>query len=275
MLAWVFTAIVVASSIIVCFIIFAFTGLCVYPAWLIELQIAFFWFSGVFRYVKHKILMEADKNYDQWDLKPFVGYLFVAHIMFTFFLRFVFRENVYIAYLGTFIVGVVLPASVAFALYPRWLKRQETTKFKPGDIKEMAMKSALALQFMACFPEAKIYVSGHARKHEVGFCLFLYRRKREERPALWEDVLLEVAVDLKRKTALAGREQAQRYIFETVEELSAVFSLPPEAVWDEQELAKPLEEDILKRFDTLLARFPTLSQAPLPVVSRNLPYEIA
>ncbi len=286
MMIWIFFAVVIAGSLIAQYTISAFVvvyggalgiqagNISLYPPWLVELHISFFWYSWVFSALNRRLFDITKKNTYKWDVKSYVGKLFFAYLVISNTLRFALGFDILISYLITLLVVIVIPLYLAFLFHPVMERHEAKSRITGKEMKEIALKNPLACQFMAHYPQSKTYIFENQNKHDIGTCILLFRREREERNEIWEDILLEIPIDMKKKEPLNGSEKFHRYIFSHAEEGSCVLELSPEGILERDVIDKPLEKFDLDRFDSLFARFPPLQEIPLPIAVSGESYEV-
>ncbi|RJP33339.1 MAG: hypothetical protein C4527_04620 [Candidatus Omnitrophota bacterium] len=275
MLIWVFVAVVVGASVTIQFIISSFVmglggvKLQIYPPWLIELHLSFFWFSYVFSCLRRRFFDVTKKNVYKFNMRKLLGNLFFAHLVAANLLRFALGQGILVSYVGSLIGTIVIPLMAAFLIQPMLEKHAAKPRIRGADMKEIALQSATVKKFLSQFPQCKAFVFENENRHDVGTCIFLHRRIRPERNDIFEDVLVEIPIDLKKRMPLQGTEKYRRYIFALAEEGSCVLDLPCEGILERTILDTPLETFDLERFDSLLVRFPSLRDVPLPVAVRE------
>ncbi len=277
MLLWLLIAIGIAGSLIANFTIIGFVGAYggqveLYPPWVVELHLNFYWFSYLFMAFNRKFFhVTTQKDYS--FLKPVFQYSYSLNLIASFMLRFAFNQSILVSYIATFVVLMWIPILLTILYRPYWEKRQESARIDEKQLKSIALQHEMAYRFTELYPDYKCFVIDYAVKNEVATCLFLHRRNRDDLPGLQEDVILEIPIDIKKKIPLKGREQIQRYIFRQGEGASAVMPLPMEDPFNTEEIVKPLDQYILDQFDTIFNRFPSLEITPLPIASRNTLYQ--
>jgi len=249
-------------------------GAPLYPSWVVELHYAFFWFSGVFHSLRHEFHDITKKKSDfEQDMRWMVGYLFYAHILTALVLSLQFEIHVVIAYGGSLVVTIMLPIFIAkYLIHPYWKKRKRSEKQSPQTIAKIALATEVALEFAEKFNPIQTFVFDHLRENQTATCLLLHRCERPERNGLFEDRILQIPIDMKRKQAYTDNAKLIRYIFEDTEDQSAVIELEVPNNWQSIDFDQPLEAITLQQMDQAFPRYPTLHRAPLPIAVRQVDF---
>lgn len=291
---WIFVHIVTACMLIIGFVIAGFvlafnpgaisTGFIhiypplnipfVYPPWLVESMLAFFWFSAVFSSLKRKFCDVTHASY-LWELAPIIGKLLIAHIFLSVVLRVAFNLHLLLAYGGGWLVAVYIPMQIVIYRYPKKKQRLEETQLTAEKLKKITQKSQAVQAFLDVFPSASFYVIDNAVKHKIATCVLMHRQLRKERDRLYEDITLEIPVDLKKRTPLDGKAKVSRYIFQSDEAASAVVELPDLTVGQLSGELLPIDDFTLDKLDASFSRYPSLHDLPLPIATRQGTYQTA
>jgi hypothetical protein len=284
MLWWVYISIVVFASLVINFTIAFFVGMLggatgvggagfqLYPDWLVELHIAYFWFALIAKWLLDvfcnpvRVLDRRKVNIE--ELRGMISYVMLAHMISTGALRLLGVHWMY-AYPIPFAVTVIAPVMIARAALPLWNKRQEEERLSEDAIRAIAEGGNLARQFMRAFPQAQAVVYCNERKNATAFCVFWTRNERDDLPGLREDTVLEVPVDM-RKREVAGDGVLSRYIFLSNDAGTAVQHLPPPHPENLDAPSAPLDAFTLDKMNSAMYRHPHLEEAPLPLVTREL-----
>lgn len=284
---YLFFFVVVSIEICVGWTIYVFTGMRgtpvnVYPAWLWEVLFSFYWFSFVFKSLNKKYFDVTQTRSYVWELKPVATWALSAHFVFVYLLSMAILPlmgvallpRVLIAYLGSYIACVAIPMQLALWLYPRYQKNLESDRIPAAQIRDMALRCPAAQAFIQRHPNYLTFVCDNANKNEVASCLLLDRRSRSEREGFMEDVVLEIPVDMQNKAPIEEKIKASHYVYRNGTEGSAVLHLSEREIPGAVDRApEPLDFDLLRRFDSLMERFPLLDKIPFPLAVRNTPYE--
>lgn len=272
--------VILANSIIV----LAFNelyGKMLYPWWLWDIFVSFYWLTAVFGSLNHNYLDTTKPRTFIWDLKPLIAWLFCIHWVVAYVTSLAILAPLgvpwwlrwIIAYPGTYVFTVAIPMQIAVIVYPRYQKKQIEERIDPGEIRALAMQCDEASEFVKQFPDSKAFVVDNAFKNKVATCLFLHRKTRPEMEGLWEDAVLEIPVDMTRYEPLREKIKAQRYIFQIAEGQSAVYHLPIDDFINRHVDSQRLDDDTLAKFDSSLFRYPSLETTPFSLAIRDVPFE--
>lgn len=238
--------------------------------WIFEIVASLAWFVLLYVVLKHILWDYTRKRTFLWNIKPLVVTLFFLHIGIAFFLRFWLQISIINAYPLSFGFCVVVPT----LMIPLLLKFQEIlghqNRLTGVKVREIAMQSPTAQEFVQTYPDSTFYVYHHTRNHRIGTCLIQHRNSRQERPALFEDLLLEIFVDLMRCKVIPGKERITHYLFQPYQEGSIVMELP-EGDWRNPTV---IPDSVLLQFDQIMNTFPSLESYPLPLAVRKVAFEI-
>ncbi|MEW6236910.1 MAG: prepilin-type N-terminal cleavage/methylation domain-containing protein [Candidatus Omnitrophota bacterium] len=257
-----------------------YVGPQVIPLWLVELILSIGWFAFQYFFIKWLIRLSIlSKGYFQ-EYKTLLVWGYQTQIVAAYILRFyVLRDadiayfhKLGISYLGTYVIFFVLPLAGIWIFHPLFHPKKEAAKWDAKTVKKIALQCVQAQKFYERYPKCRIYVFDHPLKDRYVHCVFTQRIRRHEREDLFEDRLLEVPVDWKKRTVWEEEIQQRRYIFQSGENGSTVLELPAGDSYPRKE--EPLEEESLQRFDDSFNRFPSLDSAPLPAAIQRSPYEI-
>ncbi len=241
------------------------------PAPIVEIMLSAGFFVILFMVLRRVLFEYTKEGHPLFYYRRQIWILFLAHIAFIYLFRFAFNIEIFTAYFSSLLLLVVIPI-VGICLYiPIKERRGERTGMDAGRIRQIALECEIALDFVKRFPKCRIYIYDHAAKNQYGKCLFLHRHKRPENETIFEDVILEVLVDMRSKQPALSERPYTRYIFQAEDFGSTVLELPCSDIPD---LDRPLDESILNRFNGVLGEFPSLDSAPLPIASRQTAYEI-
>jgi len=263
--------------LIVCLL---YVGPSVIPIWLVELILSIGWFIFQYFFIKWIIRLSIlSKGYFQ-EYKTLLVWGYQAQIIAATILRlYVLRDaniayfhKLGISYLGTCVVFLALPMAGIWIFHPLFHPKKEGMKWDAKTIKKIALQCVQAQQFCEQYPNCRVYVFEHAIKDRYVQSVFAQRLRRHEREGLFEDRLLEIPVDWKKRTVWEEEIRSRRYIFQSGENGSAVLELLAEEPWPRKD--EPLEEEWLQRFDDSFNRFPSLDSAPLPAAIQPSAYEI-
>ncbi len=235
--------------------------------WLLEIPASLVWFVLLYRVLRWMIWDITAKRTFLWDIKSLIVWLFVLHIGVALMLRFGFHYSLFAAYPLSFVICVGLPLATLAAMEKRREHLRHQPRLGARQILDLARSCLPAQDFLSRYPLHAVYVFNHTRDHQAATCLFHHRRRRLERDDLFEDVLLEIGIDMRIRQALPDRVRFTRYLFQPYQEGSIVMELEGEA-GDEEE---PISPDTLDRFDQILNRFPSLADDPLPIVLHRGP----
>lgn len=280
MLVWLFFFVVLTILLLV-FVIFYFIsgGMVYFPAWLVEVMLSFYWFSGIFKVLK-------DKYFDPTRLTPvpplfqslavscFLGHIAAAYLLSLGILPWFtdsLLRRILLSYIGSLLVGVYAPMAVAEFWYPRWVRKQESEAAGAEEIVALALTCPAARRFVEVFPGCQAYIFNNQVKNAEAACLLAFRRERTERPGLWEEFTLEVPVAWRSQHAAGERIHPDRYIFQTDDEGSTVMHLPDPARWEDHAQPRPLEESWLECFDRMVNRYPPLGRMPFHLAVHPAP----
>lgn len=277
-LLWVYATIVVTGSLGVNFTIGAFVKMFgqnveLYPPWLLECHYAYYWFSVVLLALFDKFSANFLKSTYMEDLQWMVDKVLIVHIATVIPLR-LLGFHWLAVYGGSFVVTVVAPVAFASWYYPRWLKKQESEVINSASIIEIAKQSQAVQMFLKLFPAARMYVFDNKLKHDRATCLMQMRRKRHERDGLLEDVLLQIAVDLKGLKPIEKDVKLSRYLFYEEDGRSSALHLPEPTLDDADTFNAPPDDFSLDKIDSAPYRHPSLVEAPLPIAARGVAYEV-
>jgi hypothetical protein len=284
---YLFFFVVVSIEICVGWTIYVFTGMRgqafnVYPAWLWEVLFSFYWFSFVFATLNKKYFDVTQPRSYVWELKPLAGWALSIHFVSAYLLSLAILPlmgvallpRVLIAYLGSYALSVAIPMQLAMMFYPRYQKRLESDRIPASQIRDMALRSPSAQQFTQRYPNYLAFVCDNAHKNKVASCLFLDRRSRPEREGFMEDIVLEIPVDMQTKEPIEDKIKTSHYVYRNGAEGCAVMHLSDkETTGDGDRAPEPLDFDLLRRFDSLMERFPLLDKIPFPLAVRDTPHE--
>lgn len=238
--------------------------------WVFEIIASMFWFAFLFVFLKRVIFDFTKRRTLFWNIKPLIVFLFFLHIAVAVFLRFGLQQSIFTAYPFSFALCLVLP----LILLPLYVKGRDQygniARLSPERIRDIALQSPAASDFLQRYPDCAIYVYNYTHKDLVGTCLLQHRCARPERPNLFEDILLEVLIDFPNRAPFAGKERFIHYLFQPYQDRSIVMELPEQ---DFREIVT-LDEMTLARFDQIINAFPSLDRYPLPIAIRKIPFEI-
>lgn len=228
------------------------------PGWMVELLMSYFWHSFVFVICARLYMKQADRHEFLRGKQLFFGWLFTIYLSVVLVLRFVLDVDYRFAYTVPIVVCVYFPFYVYLMWYPVYAKKADLARISPKRLLGLVKESPQVQAFLRCFADVKAYAYQIERKHHEAKCVFMHRRKREERDEMYEDIVLEVAVDLDAKPQRIVREELTRYLFQEGEEGSAVVHLPSEHEICVDAFQQPLEEIRLIQIDTAFERYPLL-----------------
>jgi len=253
----------------------------VFPFWLTEMMISFYWFGLLYWFLKLRLNQEERAKGYQRLLVKLTGALFRAHIIEAWLLSLVILPmfcdmpiRLLIAYPGTAVITVLIPLALTPMTYNRWAKKQASERIRPTKIRSLALRNQEAQRFIELFPECKTYIYDHKVENQVAVCLFLHRQYRPEREGLLEDITLHVPIDMKTKLPIDNRTSIMHYIFTMDDQSSSIMHLDyddPIAAHKDQ---ITLNEQLLDKFDMQMDRFPSLQDAPFQLVIRKTTFEI-
>ncbi len=244
--------------------------------WILEVGAALVWFALSFAILRRTIWDVTIRRTIMWDIKQIVAILFMLHIAIAFLLRFSYHQNLLFSYLAPLALFVIFPITAYPLLRTLFIKLSRSRRLGAERIKTIAFNTNAAQQFLKKYPDSRIYIYDHDRKHQIGVCLLQYRRARNERPDLYEDLLLEIPVNLQQKSVIEGKERFMRYIFQPYREGSIIMELPDEMpeLDNSSNESNSLDQQVLSHFDGIMNAFPSLEQSPLPIAIRNIPFEM-
>ncbi len=244
--------------------------------WILEVGAALVWFALSFAILRRTIWDVTTRRTIMWDIKQVVGFLFVLHIAVAFLLRFYYKQDLLFSYLSPLVLFVAFPLITYPLLKTLFIKLSKSRRLSAERIKTIASNTNAAKQFLLKYPGSKIYIYDHDRNHQVGVCLLQYRRTRDERPDLYEDLLLEIPINLKQKRVVEGKENFMHYIFQPYREGSIIMELPDDIpqIYNSSDESNSLDQQVLSHFDGIMNAFPSLEQSPLPIAIRNIPFEM-
>ncbi len=252
----------------------------VFPFWLTEMMISFYWFGLLYWFLKSRINQEEISQGYQRLLIKLTGALFGLHIIEAFLLSLVILPmfcsmpiRLLIAYPGTALVTLLIPLALTPMTYNRWAKKQASERIRPTKIRSLALRNPKAQRFIELFPECQTYIYDHKVENKVAACLFLHRQYRPEREGLMEDITLEIPIDMKTKLPIDNRTSILHYIFTMDEQSSSIMHLDyddPLAACKDQ---TTLDEKLLDKFDMQMDRFPSLQDAPFQLAIRKTTFE--
>ncbi|MFB3785008.1 MAG: hypothetical protein ACE15F_01425 [bacterium] len=235
--------------------------------WLIEIPASLVWFILLYRALKWMIWDITAKRTFLWNIKSLIVLLFVLHIGVALLLRFGLHYSLFVSYPLSFAFGVILPLVTLTAVEKTREKRRYHPRLDARVILNLAQSCPPVKEFTRRYPIRAAYVFDHTRNHRVAACLFHHRRERPERADLFEDVLLEIEIDMRIRQALPDQTRITRYLFQPYQDGSILMELVGEA-GDEK---LPLSQETLLRFDQILNRFPSLADDPLPIALHRGP----
>jgi len=274
-MAWNFVFIIVTASLLVCFTIAAFTGRVAYPPGLIEFHFLFYWYSTVVRQLNLSYCDITKKNADEGEMRYWAEKTVNAYIVLSLLARFVLRQNLLVSYIFPLIPVIILPMLFVQHILPRKRRIYENKYYDVKTIKEAALKSPEAQAFLRRFGSCQTYVFHHAWRNEIATCLFLHRRRREERPELYEDIALETSVHLKTNKNMEGWEKISRYLFQIREDKSAVVEISRHQRMEELPMDEPLDPIVWDQLESSFERYDSLREVPLALAVNPTHYETA
>lgn len=271
--------VVVTSSLLIWFILRAFTGVSVYPTWLIEAHLAFYWFYIVlqslvdfFRTGGRLLASGFEKRTYHENLWFLCDKLFFAHLISTIAMR-LSGIHFLIAYPGSLVVTVLIPLPIALKLYKRWQVVKESERIPAKILVDIARSHNEINAFLENYPDSTAYVADFAKKNQQATCYFVARRDRPEREDLAEDLIAVVSVDMKQRRITEAGVQYIRYLFYEYEDGVAVHHLPEPSPEHPERFDAPPDDFTLDKIDSAGPRHPTLKYAPLPIVTHNSAFE--
>ena len=273
MMIWLLMAVGKYTLVVLYAVFYDTRGIVIYPVEIVEVQLSFYWFSLVFHYLNTYFHDIAGTRSELTDISPVLSCLFVAHMISAYIMRFGLNLHYIYSYFGSFLAIIVIPLPIISFLYRRYRKAQKNVQVPAIKVKNSALQNPVAEAFVQQYPSIRTFVYNHLRENQTARCLFLHRRRRDEKPDLYEDILLEIPVDLKSLQPLPGQERVTNYLFQTTHEASAVLEQPLDEAWHPLALEKPLDADTLEKMDYLIPRYPSLLDKPLPLVIRNFQVE--
>ncbi|MEW6236608.1 MAG: hypothetical protein AB1656_14585 [Candidatus Omnitrophota bacterium] len=274
-MGWNFLFVIVTASLLVCFTIAAFTGLVAYPPWLIETHFLFYWYSFIVRQLNLSFCDITKKNTDEGELRNWAEKTVTAYIVLSLLARFVLRQSILVSYIFLLIPVILLPMLFVQYILPRRRIRYDNNYYDAKTIKEAAMISAEAQAFLLRFNSCQTYVFHHAWRNEIATCLFLYRRRRKERPELYEDIALETAVHLKTQKNIEGWEKISRYLFQIIDDKSAVVEISRHRRMEELPMDEALNPIVWDQLESSFERYDSLREIPLAIAVNPTHYETA
>lgn len=238
--------------------------------WVLEIAATTFWFAMLFVLLKRAVWDITKRRTIYGNIKWLIIFFFFLHVVLAFILRFELHQSIFTAYPESFAACVVLPL-ILLPLYQYGVEKYgETARLPSERVFHIALQSGKAKDFVERYPACAVYVYNHSHHDLIGTCLFQHRRKRSERQELYEDILLEVLIDLKKRQPYNGKERYIHYLFQPYQEGSIVMELPD----GESNESNILDETTLERFDQIINSFPSLDRYPLPIAIRREPFEI-
>ena len=244
--------------------------------WILEVSAALVWFALSFAILRRTIWDVTIRRTIMWDIRQIVTLLFALHIAVAFLLRFYYKQDLLFSYLSPLVLLVAFPLIAYPLLRSLLIKLFQSRRLSAERIMAIASTTDAAKQFLQKYPDSRIYIYDHDRNHKVGVCLLQYRRTRDERPDLYEDVLLEIPINLKQKRVVEGKERFTHYIFQPYREGSIIMELPDDIpqIYNYSNESNSLDQQVLSHFDGIINAFPSLEKSPLPIAIRNIPFEM-
>lgn len=238
-----------------------------FAPWFLELHVMYFWFSLIFLLIAGLYKNYAQKHDFLRGKQYFMGWLFTLYVAAVMVLRFAFEVDVMLAYGLPILFCIIIPFNSFFIRHSIITERLEKNKIAPDWLYKIVIESSRALSFLQCFPDAKAYAFQLEQKHSDAKCIFVHRRKRDERPEMYEDIVLEVTVNTNTNPPQIAQEECSRYLFHDGEEGSAVIHLYPVNEIKIETFNQPLEYITLTQFDSAFERYPLLGHLPLALAA--------
>lgn len=236
------------------------------PWFVLESVIAFGFFILLFMILRRILLEMTWEGHPLFDYRFVIWYLFLAHVLLVFVLRFAFLVPVWIAYTGSLLLLVILPVIGLHVYTSIKTHVNMPIAMDASRIHSIACKTETAQQFLEQYPDCKIFVFDHTAKNRFASCLFLQRNNHPELGDIVEDIILEFKVDMKKKQAVLPEIPYTRYLFLREEYGTSVLPL---AIEDGLDSALPSKREIDLKLKSILGEFPPLDDAPLPIASRK------
>lgn len=277
--------VVISIFLTIEYLIFAFAltrgeRLIIYPAWLNEIMIGFYWFAFVYWFARLRVANDEKRS----EYKEFIiektGVWFCVHVVsaYVFSFALLYQQPALVrypvSYLGTFVLTMILPVLYYRYRFPRWQAKLESNQLSLSSLRKIALRCEDARRFVELFPSHRVFVYDNKVKNTVATCLLAHRTYRTERPDLQEEITLEIPIDIKKKRPVESGVKRSRYIFQTDDELGTVMHLHDTEQWDLHRSYDPLDQDTLRKFDTMINRFPSLRVTPFPLAVRKVPFEM-
>lgn len=243
------------------------------PGWFIELQVSYFWHSFVFLICARLYSIHAERHLFLRGKQLFMGWLFTFYVAVVLILRFQMDVYYLVAYPVPVVVCIYIPLYLYLAVYPVYARRADLVKINPKRLIQLAKESFQVRAFLQCFADVKMYAYQIERKHHEAKCVLMHRRQRDERDGLFEDIVMEVTIDMDAKPPEIVQEELTRYLFLEGEEGSAVIHLETDHDIRLEAFEKPLEKMSLMQIDTAFERYPLLGDLPLVLTTVNGAYQ--
>lgn len=242
-----------------------YVGTKVLPPWLLETMLAAGWFVLLYFILKWLVRLSILSASFLGEYKSLILWGFQLNMATTFVLRYFYQIEILISYLIPFLAFYICP--FILAAFHHYYKKKRAAKegLSPRKIKQIALKNERIQKFLQRYPESSIYVINNMKKHRFCRLICHYRRKRNEREALHEDLNLEVPIDMKKQQIVDEQMRFSHYLFQNEEHGSSILEMAESSTHMIELDDSPLQDDIIQMFDELFPRFPLLDFIPLPV----------
>lgn len=273
-MAWTFAAVVVAASL---FLSLAFEAVArgnlqIYPAWLKELHVVFFWFSMTFRTLNHTWREMAERGEHMRERKDLMGWLFILQAAAALALRFGAGLDIITSYAGSFFLLGVAPLYGADWILPVLAKRGQSVRMAASRVRALAANTAAARGFLRRFPEAQAFVYGNTRESQTAACVFHRRFECRGREDLFQDAVLTVPVDMRKAAADESGIRFDHYWLINGEEASSVVHPPKAYDMEDFDEDEPPSADLVAKIESMPPRYPLLRDVPLEIANRGGKY---
>ncbi len=242
-----------------------YVGTKVLPPWLLETMLAVGWFVLLYFILKWLVRISLLSAAFLAEYKRLILWGFQLTIATTFVLRYFYQVEILISYLVPFLAFYICPFILAALHHHHKNKTANKEGLSARKLKQLALKNERIQTFLQRYPESSMFVIDNMKKHRFCRLICHYRRTRNEREELQEDLNLEVPIDMKKQQIVDEQMRFSHYLSQNEENGSSVLEMAesPNHMIELDDM--PLENEIIQKFDELFPRFPLLDFIPLPV----------
>ncbi len=271
---WFWGAAVAFGALAAHTIISVFTYQPFLPQWGVMAAVSYFVFSFVFRAINLRYLDPArfDSQKDV-DYKPAARWCFMAFMLAVIVCHFWAGLPYIPTVIGAFVGCIVVPMPIYGFWGRRRIHKADTQALSPREIAGAASGHPDVFRFLSFAGELSLFITDLKWRNREARCLYLHRVPYPEK-GVTLDMCLEVMVEIRTCKMVSKPSVMQAYFHLPDNEGTCVLTLDIGPRLPESLTCPVPSENDLVRLHGSPARFPDLSELPLPVAARKVEFDL-